>query len=109
MENYKKNIRNFSILLGYIKLAMSFDSYSDVLDKYEQVSKIISDWASNYFLNKNFSNIMLEKNYEIYNIIDEIREQKLFDKTIGEDKNISDEILIWYEIVIKSINAERGN
>ena len=42
-------------------------------------------------------------------MIDCIREDKLFNKNIGSEKDLSDQILIWYEIVIKDVNEERGN
>lgn len=109
MKNFDNNIRDFSILLGYIKIAMEFESYSNVVSKLKNISDTISLWAKNYFQIRSFDDITRDESLDIYKIIDDIREEKLFNKEIGEEKNIADQILIWYEIVIKNINSERGN
>lgn len=108
-ENYKKNIKNFAVLIGYIKIAMELESYADVYNEYKDIINDISIWAKNYSLNETFNDITYEKSLKIHTLIDDIREKKLFDKTIGEESFISDEILIWYEILIKGINDEVGD
>jgi hypothetical protein len=109
MKSYENKIRDFSILLGYIRIAMKMDSYSDVSDKYGQISDVLSSWVKDYILHKNFDSITHEESIQIYKMIDCIREDKLFNKNIGSEKDLSDQILIWYEIVIKDVNEERGN
>ncbi len=106
MKNYNKNIRIFTILIGYIRMAMEFDSYKDVYNEYEQVLDKISNWSKNYYLNKSFNNITYEESLQLHNMIDDVREKKIFDKKIGNEKEISDEILIWYEILIRTINEK---
>lgn len=108
-NSYKNNIRTFSILLGYIRIAMEFDSFKDVRSEYNNIMNTIAGWANNYIMNKNFSNITHKESLKMYKLIDNIREQKLFDKNIGNESEISDEILIWYEVLIKTVNNERGN
>lgn len=103
---YKNNIRTFSILLGYIRIAMEFDSFKDVRGEYHNIMNTIAGWANDYTMNKNFNNITHQESLKIHKLIDNIREQKLFDKNIGNESEISDEILIWYEVLIKSINEE---
>lgn len=109
-ENYKKNIKNFAILIGYLKIAMELESYSDVYNEYKDIIDNISNWAKNYSLKESFDDITYEKSLKIHTLIDDIREKKLFDKTIGEESFISDQIIIWYEILVKGINDEiEGN
>lgn len=107
MKSYENKIRDFSILLGYIRITMKLDSYSDVSDKYEQISDVLSSWVKDYILHKNFDSITHKESIQIYKMIDCIRENKLFNKNIGNEKNLSDQILIWYEIVIKDVNEEK--
>lgn len=105
---YKKNIKNFSILIGYLKIAMEFDSFSDVRNEYDEIVNIIIGWAKDYSMNNNFDTITYDESLRLHTLIDNIKEKKLFDKNIGDEKQIADEILIWYEVVMKNINDERG-
>ena len=99
MESYKQKIRNSAILIGYLNLVIHMDSYKDVKEEYLSILNIISDWVNDYLKNHHLNNISSQDIYKIYNRIDLIREKKLFDKNIGDEKSFSDEILIWYEIV----------
>lgn len=107
-NSYKKNMKNFSMLIECIKSAMKLDSFSDVRDEYNIILNEIISWVKDYRLNKNFNHITYSKSLKIHELIDDIREKKLFDKNIGIESEISDEILIWYEVLIKSINDERS-
>ena len=103
MESYNQKIRNIAILMGYINMAIQIDSYQDVKGEYLDILNTINFWTKH---NQNFNNIKKQDIYNIYNKIDLIREKKLFDKNIGDEKNLSDEILIWYEIVF--YNGNKG-
>lgn len=109
MNSYKENIQKFLILSGYIKTAMEFDSFKDVYNDYEYVLNVITKWTKEYYLNHNLNNINFDESLKLHTLIDNIREKKLFDKDIGNEKTISDDILIWYEILIKKINDGRDN
>lgn len=101
MENYNEKIRNISILIGYINIALQLDSFQDVRDEYINILNYINNFVKEYLKNHNFNKLEKQEINNIYDKIDLIREKKLFDKTIGDEKIISDEILIWYEIVFK--------
>ena len=50
-----------------------------------------------------------EKSLEIHTLLDEIKWEKLSNKEIGIEAMLADNILIRYEVIIKTINKERGN
>lgn len=103
----KSIIKNFSVLIGYIKMAMSLDSYNDVYIDYKDILTTITSWSKNYIINKNFDNINSSETKRVHILLDDIRENKLFDKKMGKESFLSNEILIWYEVCIKSINDEK--
>jgi len=104
--NDNQILKNFSTLINCIRTAMEFDSFNDVFNEYNQLINIISGWSENYKLNKNFNSITYEESLQLHKLIDDIREKKLFDRNIGDEKEISDQIFIYYEVLIKSINDE---
>lgn len=108
VNEFNSNIKNFAIILGYLDIALNLETYERVKDKYIKVKTILEEWIIQYNLNKNFDNIAYEQSLQIHNVLDDVKEEMLFDKEIGDEKLISNEILIWYEIIIKKINEERG-
>ena len=108
VNEFNSNIKNFAIILGYLDIALNLETYERVKDKYIKVKTILEEWIIQYNLNKNFDNIAYDQSLQIHNVLDDVKEEILFDKEIGDEKLISNEILIWYEIIIKKINEERG-
>ena len=109
LSEFNSNIKNFSIILGYLDIAINLDAYKDVKDKYLNIKTIIEEWIIQYNINRNFNKVTHEQSLQIHNILDDVREEILFNKNIGDEKLISNEILIWYEVIIKKINEEREN
>ncbi len=99
MENYRKNVRNIAILLGYLNIVINLEKYKDVKEDYVNILKEISKLAAYYIENHNFNNLTSSQLKELWYKIDTLREKKLFDKNIGDEASFSDEVLIWYEIV----------
>lgn len=99
MENYRKNVRNIAILLGYLNIVINLEKYKDVKEDYINILKEISKQTSYYIENHNFNNLTSSQVKELWYKIDMLREKKLFDKNIGDEGLFSDEVLIWYEIV----------
>ena len=105
MNNKQSNSisKDVATVIGYIDIAISYESYSKVKDKYLYVKDKLLNWVRDY------NKITKEESLELHTIIDDIKEEILFDKAIGDEKLISDNILIWYEVMIKNINEERCN
>ena len=101
----RKIIGDFAHLIGYIKIAISSDSYKDVKNDYEKVLNKLLLWINSYYKSKNFNIITHNESLEIHELLDEIKWKMITDKDIEEESLLSDNILIRYEIIIKEINS----
>lgn len=99
----KELINEFANIIGNIEIVLNLDSYKDVKTDYEIVLNKLLNWLKEYYKNQSL-NISSEESLEIYNLLDNIREKILFSKEIGDEKLLSDNILIRYEVIIKMIN-----
>lgn len=100
----KELINEFANIIGNIEIALNLDSYKDVKTDYEIVLNKLLNWLKEYYKNQSL-NINSEESLEIYNLLDNIREKILFNKEIGDEKLLSDNILVRYEVIIKKING----
>ena len=100
----KELINEFANIIGNIEIALNLDSYKDVKTDYEKVLNKLLNWLKEYYKNQSL-NISSEESLEIYNLLDNIREKILFSKEIGDEKLLSDNILVRYEVIIKKING----
>lgn len=99
----KELINEFANIIGNIEIAINLDSYKDVKTDYEIVLNKLLNWLKEYYKNQSL-NISSEESSEIYNLLDNIREKILFNKEIGDEKLLSNNILVRYEVIIKMIN-----
>lgn len=107
LDYYKKAFKHFVIILGYIDVLNQFDSFSDIMQEYKEIQVELLQWIEYYYTHKNFDIITYEKSFEIHQLLDDIKEKKLFDKKIGNESILTDEILICYEAAIKMININK--
>lgn len=105
----KKLIQDFANIIGNINILLYFDSFEDVKKEYRMILNELLEWVRNYYLHKNFDTITYEKSFEIHNILEEIKWKKIIDTEIGNESLLTDNILIRYEIIMKTINDERSN
>ena len=84
-----------------IDIAISFESYKKVKNKYLDVKEKLFNILSN-----DISSITYEDSLKIHTILDDVKEEILFNKEIGNEKTISDDILVLYEAMIKKINSQ---
>lgn len=100
----KELVNDFANIIGNIEIALNFDSYKDVKTDYEIVLNKLLNWSKEYYKNQSL-NISSEESLEIYNTLDSIREKVLFNKEISDEKLLTDNILVRYEVIIKKING----
>ena len=79
--------------------AITLSDYVQIADENDTA------WINEYNKVNSFDFISYEESLKLHTILDNVKERILFDKNIGEEKRISDEVLLWYEIVIKKINV----
>lgn len=104
----KELVGNFSKIIGYIDIVLAMDGFDDVKNDYKKIQKTLLDWVKYYYENKNFNIITYDESLEIHEILQDIRDVKIYDKELGMEAMITDDILIRYEVIVKSINGERG-
>ena len=100
----KELVNEFANIIGNIEIALNFDSYKDVKTDYEIVLNKLLNWLKEYYKDQSL-NISSEESLEIYNLLDNIREKILFNKEISDEKLLTDNILVRYEVIIKKING----
>ena len=112
MPNKKNNneiMKEFLILIGYLEIAKEIDSFNDIKEDYNNVLKELKKWAKDYFLNNSFKLMTYDETLKIHDLLEEISYNKIFDKEVGIECEISDSIRIWYEELMMSINKEIKN
>ena len=102
----KKLIGYFVDVIGYIDIVLEFECFNDYRDDYLMIRSELLKWVKEYYINKNFDCITYEKSLEIHNKLQEIRDEKIFDKDIGMEAMLTDNIFIMYCAVVKMINDE---
>ena len=102
----KKLINDFADIIGNIEIAINLDTFKEVKDIYESILVELIKWVKNYYLNRNFNIITYDKSLEIHTLLDEIKWKVLTDKNTGDESLLADNILIRYEVIIKTINSK---
>ena len=105
----RKLISDFADIIGNLRIAIALDSLKEVKDDYEIVLNKLLKWVNYYYKNKNLDIVTHDDSLRIHNLLDEIRNKLIPDKKIGMESMLSDNILIRYEVIIKTINDERNN
>lgn len=105
----KKLISDFADIIGNLEIAISLDSFCNFKDKYKMVLDELLEWIKYYYAKKNLDIVTHEKSLEIHTLLTDIKWNILPDKKIGMESLLTDNILIRYEVIINTINKERGN
>ena len=105
----KKLVSDFANIIGNLQIAIHLDSFEKVKNKYETILNELLNWIKSYYKNKNLCIVTHEKSLEIHTLLEDIKWEILPDKTIGVESLLTDIILIRYEVIMKTINRERGN
>lgn len=104
----RKLISDFADIIGNLTIAVHLESLKDVKDDYDGVLDELIKWVKYYYENKNLDIVSYENSLRIHDLLDEIRNELIPNKSIGIESMLSDNILIRYEVIIKEINNERG-
>ena len=104
----QKLVGHFAALIGYLNIAINLNSYSRVRNEYKSVLDELLDWVKYYYENKNLNIVNHNNSLRIHDLLEDIRNDIIFDKSMGIELEIADNILIRYEALVKMINDERG-
>ncbi len=105
----RKLISDFANIIGNLRIAIKLDSLKEVRENYEIVLNELLNWVNYYYQNKNLDIVTYDDSLRIHDLLDNIRNELIPNKQIGIESMLSDDILIRYEVIIKTINNERGN
>lgn len=104
----RKLISDFANIIGNLRIAIDLDSLKEVKKDYEMVLNELLKWVNYYYVNKNLDIVTYDDSLRIHDLLDNIRNELIFNKNIGMEAMLSDDILIRYEVIIKMINNERS-
>ena len=93
MEDF--TIKTFNKLIGYLELIISFDSYKNAREEYEEILITIKKWYEYYNKNKNLIIIEPTKINEMYEKLEDLKTEWLFSKELGNESELSDQVVIW--------------
>ena len=105
----RKLISDFADIIGNLTIAVTLDSLKEIKDDYEIVLNELLKWVSYYYKNKNLDIVTHDQSLRIHNLLDEIKNKLIFDKQMGIEAMLSDNILIRYEVIMKTINDEKSS
>lgn len=103
----RKLVGHFAALIGYLNIAINLNSYSRVRNEYKSVLEELLGWVKYYYENKNLNIVSHNNSLRIHDLLEDIRNDIIFDKSMGIELEIADNILIRYEAIVKMINDER--
>jgi len=88
----------FARLIGPLAIMNELETYKNIHEELLDLFHIIVKWGTRFQIEKNLDFITPNEIIEIYNRMDKIKEDYLYDNTPGNE--LSDEIVIWmYEIM----------
>lgn len=103
----KRLVSDFADIIGNIMIVLNLDSFEDVKESYNKILCELLEWIKSYYVNKNLDIVTHERSLEIHTLLDEIKCKKLSNKEIGIEALLTDNILIRYEVIMKTINEEK--
>ena len=77
------------------------DSYKESHSEIKKIFDIIVKWAAKFQINRDLSFIDSKELLDIYYRIDKLKDKYLFDKNLGLESELSDEIVIWMDELIQ--------
>ena len=104
----RKLISDFADIIGNLTIAVHLESLKEVKSDYGSVLDELIKWVKYYYENRNLDIIFYDNSLRIHDLLDDIRNDLILNKSIGMESMLSDNILIRYEIIVKEINNERG-
>lgn len=97
MENYDRSISHFAVLVGYLNIAINLNSYSRVRNEYKSDLDELLGWVKCYYENTNLNIVSHDNSLRNHDLLEDIRNDIIFDRSMGIELEIADNILIRYE------------
>lgn len=85
----------FARLIGPLAIISVLDSYNEDHQEIKKLLKIVVDWGANFQEKGNLNFITSTELLNIYNRLESIKDKYLYNDKIGNESELSDEIVIW--------------
>lgn len=85
----------FYRLIGPLSIMSILDSYKEAHFEIKELLDIITSWAAQFESKQTLSFISREELLNVYNRFDKLKDRFLFDTKLGNENELSDEIVIW--------------
>lgn len=85
----------FARLIGPLAIISVLDSYNEEHQEIKKLLKIVVDWGANFQEKGNLNFITSDELLNIYNRLENIKDKYLYNDKIGNESELSDEIVIW--------------
>ena len=105
----EKLIYHFANVIGYLKIAINLESLKYIRPTYETVLDELLKWPKYYYENKNLDIVTHDNSLKIHDILEDVKNNIVFRSDIGIESELTDNILINYEVIVKTINEERNS
>lgn len=104
----RKLVSDFADIIGNLTIAINMDSLKIAKKDYELILNELLGWVKYYYKNKNLDIVTHDNSLKIHETLENIKNDLIFNKTIGIESMLSDNILIRYEVIIKKINDKEN-
>lgn len=85
----------FARLIGPLSIMSVLESYKEEHEEIKELLNIIIKWGADFELKQTLSFISREDILNVYYRLDELKDKFLFDNRLGNEGELSDEVVIW--------------
>ena len=94
----------FTRLIGTLAIMQELELYKDIRGELSNLFKTIVSWGAKFQIERNLNFITKEELINIHNRIDKIESHYVYLNYPGNETELSDEILIWFEEIFRLNN-----
>lgn len=86
----------FARIIGPLSIMNIMDQFKDKHEDISELLETIVNWAAKFQLKKDLTFVTNEEMLSVYEQCDELKDKYLFDKNLGDESELTDEIVIWF-------------
>ncbi len=100
---YRNIIETFIHLIGYISMILNFKTYSKAFEEYKIIILKITEWATNYELNRNLTFIDQNEILEMYKKLNNLQTEFSCNDLMGSESELADYAVnwMWHLIILR--------
>ena len=105
----EKLIYHFANVIGYLKIAINLESLKYIRPTYAMVLAELFNWTKFSYQHHTLDIVTHDNSLKIHDILEDVKNNIVFRSDIGIESELTDNILINYEVIVKTINEERNS